>query len=67
MTEIQPLRVLLPIIYNSYSSNMIHYFSSLCVEQVISTVIAPVTEVNMKQVTFCFKNILVHRITTCAN
>lgn len=67
MTKIQPLSVLLSIIYNSYSSNMIHYFSSLCVEQVISTVIAPVTEVNIKQVRFCLKNILVLYVTNCAN
>lgn len=57
MTEIQPLSVLLPIVYNSYRSNVIHHFSGLCVEQVISTVIASVTEVNTKQVIFRFRTV----------
>lgn len=72
VTQIQPLSVLLPIIYNSYRSNMIHHFSSLCVEQVISTVIASVTEVNTKQITLCFKTVPViyktnHAINLCIN
>lgn len=66
MTEIQPLSVLLPVVHHSYSSNMIHYFSALCVEQVIPTVIASITEVNTKQVLFCFKTILIC-VTNCAN
>jgi len=67
VTKIQPLSVLLPIIYNSYSSNMIHHFSGLRVEQVISTVIASVTEVNTKQIIFYFKTTLVLSVTNCAN
>lgn len=44
MAKIQSLGVLLSTVYNSHSSNMVNYLPSLCVEQVVSTVIASVTE-----------------------
>lgn len=46
MTKIESLGVLLSIIHNSNSSNMVNYLPGLSVEQVVSTVIASVTEMN---------------------
>lgn len=42
--QVQPLGVLLPVVHNSNCSNVIDHLSSLSVEQIVSTVVAPVAE-----------------------
>lgn len=50
MPQIQPLGVLLPVVHNSNCSNVIDHFSSLCVEQIVSTVVASVTETQVQEI-----------------
>ena len=47
--QVQPLRVLLPVIHDSNCSNVIDHFSSLCVEQIVSTIVASVTEAQVPE------------------
>ena len=49
VSQVQPLRVLLPIIHDSNCSNVIDHFSSLCVEQIVSTIVASVTEAQVQE------------------
>lgn len=39
----------MPVVYHSNCSNVVHHFSSLCVEQIVSTVIASVTEAQVQE------------------
>lgn len=47
--QVQPLGVLLPVIHNSNCGNVVDYFSSLCVEQIVSTVVASITEAQVQE------------------
>lgn len=49
MPQVQPLGVLLPVVHHSNGSNVVHHLSSLCVEQIVSTVIASVTEAQIQE------------------
>lgn len=48
VAEVEALRVLLPVVDNGHSSDVINHLSCLCVEQVVPAVIAPVPAANTK-------------------
>ena len=49
VSQVQSLRVLLPIVHDSNGSNVIDHFSSLCVEQIVSTIVASVTGAQVQE------------------
>lgn len=49
MPQVEPLGVLLPVVHDSNCSNVVDHFSSLCVEQIVSTVIASIPEAQVKE------------------
>lgn len=42
MAHVETLRILLSVVHNPYSSNMVHYLPSLGIEQVAPAIIPPV-------------------------
>lgn len=44
MPQVEPLRMLLPVVHHGNGGDVVHHFSGLCVEQVVPAVVAPVTE-----------------------
>lgn len=49
VSQVQPLGVLLPIVHDSNCSNVIDHFSSLCVEQIVSTIVASIAEAQVQE------------------
>lgn len=49
MPQVQPLGVLLPVVHNSNCSDVVDHFSGLCVEQIVPTVVASVTEAQVQE------------------
>lgn len=49
MPQVQPLGVLLSVVHDSNCSNVIDHFPSLRVEQIVSTVVASVTEAQVQE------------------
>lgn len=48
VAEVEPLRVLLPVVHNGHGGDVINHLSCLRVEQVVPAVIAPVPAANTK-------------------
>lgn len=44
MPQVEPLRVLLPVVHHGNGGDVVHHLSGLCVEQIVPAVVAPVTD-----------------------